>query len=175
MQKKYKKSRLIAYIIDWSISSLLYSFIVLLYYSIVTQIQSSKVDFYNLTLSQGIAVISICLIIYIGYYILFPYYKRQTFGKRMMHLKIVDSNQNSCSLTTYILRFICLLLLEGFLFYPSFVVIQFIECFISVDIAAIIYKFSTIVTILSLFIAIIKGKFLHDYISHTQVILINEK
>ncbi len=175
MQKKYKINRLIAYIIDWILSSLLYNFIALLYYSIITQIQSSKIDFYNLKLSQGIVVIIICFLVYIGYFILYPYYKEQTLGKKMMHLEIVDLNQKPCSLTAYILRFICLLLLEGFIFYPSFVIIQFIECFMSVDIATIIYKVSTTITILSLFVAVIKNKFFHDYISHTEVILINDK
>lgn len=56
---KYKFKRLIAYLIDWFISSLIYSFITLLYYSIITQTKTTGIDFYQVTFNQGMIIISL--------------------------------------------------------------------------------------------------------------------
>ena len=64
---KYKAKRLTAYLIDWFISSLIYSFITLLYYSMITQTKTTRIDFYQISFYQGIMIISICLFVYFIY------------------------------------------------------------------------------------------------------------
>lgn len=172
MKKQYRSRRVAAYILDWFLSCLIYSFIGLAYYSIITQIKASRIDFHNLSFYQGMVLLIICLIIFVIYYIVVPYYNDgQTIGKRILRLRVINENQKINFLTVHIIRFICLLFLEGFLFYPSTVFIQFIECFFSEDIASLLYRISTFTTIISLFIGILKNKMLHDYLSFSQVIL----
>lgn len=163
---------MIAYVLDWFLSCFIYSFIGLAYYSIITQIKASQIDFHNLSMYEGIILLVICFSVFIIYYIVIPTFNNgQTIGKHILKLKVNNESKKMNLLTIHIIRFMTLFLLEGFLFYPSTVFIQFIECFFSEDIASILYKISTFITLISLFTGIVKNKMLHDYLSQSQVIL----
>lgn len=168
MKKTNKLKRVCAYIIDWFLSSLLYSFIALFYYSIVTQSKTSQIDFHHLSIVDGSVIMCICFITYMFYFIVIPFKNDgRTLGKKICHFKVIYNNS---LLKTCIVRVICLLLVEGFIFYPSFVFIQFIECYFNENLASILYQVSAATTFLSCFLCIIKNKMVHDYVSHTEVI-----
>lgn len=132
--------------------------------------QSSKIDFYNLSISEGIILLIICLLTYIIYYICIPYFNEgKTIGKKLFSLKIMRYDHR-CLLRTFIIRFIILIILEGFIFYPATLILQFIECFINETIASILYKVSIIITLVSLLAGIISNKMFHDYISVSEVV-----
>lgn len=167
---KDKVKRLTAYLIDWFISSLIYSFITLLYYSIITQVKTTRIDFYQISFHQGIIIISICLLVYFIYYVIIPIYNNgQTPGKKVCHLEVLHQNNKKYQYIPFSLKFITMLLAEGFLFYPTFVILQFMECHVHTDIVAILYKISIITSLLSVFIYLLTNKFIHDYTSHINV------
>lgn len=169
MKKRNSLRRVFAYIIDWFLSLLLYSFIALFYYSIVTQLKATQIDFHNLSLFEGSVIMCICFVVYVLYFVMIPIInKGQTIGKKLCHLKVI---YNDSLLKTCILRVLCLLLIEGFVFYPSFVLIQFIECYMNENLASILYQVSIAITFLSCLVYMFKNKFIHDYVSHSQVIV----
>lgn len=171
INKNYKLTRLVAYIIDWLISALSYSFFSLLYYSIVTQEKTSRIDFYKLSIVEGTFIIIICFAIYIFYYIIVPYlHDGQTIGKRICHLRVIKLNENANTLFVHSLRFMIFLFIEGFLFYPSSVSIQFIERFVEEGLADILYKVSILTTLISVALAMVTHRFIHDYLSCSQVV-----
>ena len=167
---KYKVKRLTAYLIDWFISSLIYIFITLLYYSMITQTKTTRIDFYQVSFYQGILIISLCLFVYFIYYAMIPIYNNgQTPGKKVCHLEVFHKYDTKYQYVPFSLKFITMLLGEGFLFYPTFVILQFMECHFNADIVAILYKISVITSLISVFIYLLTNKFIHDYTSHSNV------
>lgn len=165
---KHSIKRCIAYMIDWLLSSLLYHTFALLLYSIVTQSQDSSILFDKLTHVQSLIIIFILFVTYSFYFIVYPYKKGQAIGQKLLHLQIIA--QKKLSLRHYVIRFLMMLLLEGFMFYPTFVCIQYIEVFHSSFMADILYKVTIITTMISILMFMITGNFLHDIISQSQVV-----
>lgn len=170
MKKLYNLKRLAAYCIDWFISLLIYSFFSLLYYSILTQSKDINIDFQKLNHYESWIILLLGYAIYIFYFVYFPYHhQNQTLGKRIVHLKIISTQQNTLSYKRYMLRLLTVFLLEGFIFYPTFLTIQYIECFISEVLAGVLYKISMLLTVLSIFVGILTKQMFHDYLASTKV------
>lgn len=167
--------RLLAYLFDWYLSSILAS---------LPAIFLLKQDTFQPIVSlQGASFWMACILCMSGlliafcYYIYFPYYwkghRGQTLGKRIFHIKVASQNQGEVTLGMLVKReALGITLLEGGLVTSSGFLRELVQLFVQVPIISYWLAVSWIITFLSILLACFtpSKRMLHDYVAHTVVL-----
>lgn len=164
--------RLLAYIIDWYVVSLLTSIPIVLLYSMQTQEKTMKTRLDQLTM--GYALIALILGIIVSlWYLVYMQTKKGTLGKNIMGIKVVNDDETKVSLKTMLVREgVGILLIEGVLFTVSISLHEYIDMLFGIHIEQyLVYVFGAICFV-SIVLALVKPqmKMIHDYIGKTKVI-----
>lgn len=178
IKKKYDESagnfkRLVAYVIDWYVTSLFVMVPVALLYSIETGKKALAIDISLLSLPYACVSFVIGLVLSIYYLVYSPLKTGQTLGKRAMSIKIVKMNGNDIDLKTMVIRQIVgIVLIEGVMFTVSTYFHEIVAMLIRIPYSNYIAYVFTAVLVVSIIIAIIKPekRMIHDYLAGTKVI-----
>ncbi len=109
------------------------------------------------------------------YYVFFQYFNNgQTLGKKLLRLKVVDSNNNKASLFSLLLRslFIGSVLIYGM---PLIIILEMLGLYLFsynyyLYYIALIELLDMVIEIISINLLFSKSKCLHDYVAGTKVI-----
>ncbi len=165
-------SRLFAYLIDWYIATMIAGVPIVLINSFVKH--STDVSQDLSTLPKNIAILAgiLGIIFYIGYFVVLELfvYKGQTFGKRIMKIKVVKQDGSDVDFWTIIKReAIGIMLIEGYIANSSSYLRQIISIATGVNIMDMaVYLFGIISAISVLLgLASTSRKMIHDYVAGT--------
>lgn len=173
-------SRIVAYIIDWYVATMVSSIPIVIITSIVNHTTVITQELNKLPLVWGVITGILAIIFYLGYYFVLELkvYKGQTFGKRIMKLKVVKDDGNDVDFKSILLREgLGVMIIEGYLANSSSYLRQIIQLFTDVNIMDIsVYLFGIISAISILMgIASPSRKMIHDYIAKTHIISTKEE
>ena len=184
MKKKkvvFKKAsnikRLIAYFIDWYLSSLCLSLAI----SLVSSFHQSTLVVTSLITDLPLRFASISLILgffFVILYFLLPSlisskYQGQSVGKMLMHLRVVHDDDSFVDVKTMILRVgVGIILLEQNFNAVSYSLRSVLSMMIDDQIIAYMYYVFCIISILSIVFMFFNkdGKMIHDIIAKTKVV-----
>ena len=156
-------SRIVAYIIDWYVATMVSSIPIVIITSIVNHTTVITQELNKLPLMWGVITGILAIIFYLGYYFVLELkvYKGQTFGKRIMKLKVVKDDGNDVDFKSILLREgLGVMIIEGYLANSSSYLRQIIQLFTDVNIMDIsVYLFGMI----------------HDHIAKTHIISTKEE
>lgn len=173
-------SRIVAYIIDWYVATMVSSIPIVIITSIVNHTTVITQELNKLPLIWGVITGILAIIFYLGYYFVLELkvYKGQTFGKRIMKLKVVKDDGNDVDFKSILLREgLGVMIIEGYLANSSSYLRQIIQLFTDVNIMDIsVYLFGIISAISILMgIASPSRKMIHDHIAKTHIISTKEE
>lgn len=167
--------RLLAYVIDWYLATMIANIPTLLVYSITTGETEIKVALSDLPGNLGIICGVISFLIYIIYMVVIPTYvwKGQTIGKKVLGFKVIKEDKSDVTLGTMAKREILgTIVVEGFVSNASSYLRQLIQLIFHIEIMKMASYIFGIITIISVLLASVnpKRKMIHDYIAKTYVI-----
>lgn len=173
-------SRVIAYIIDWYIATMVSSIPIVLITSMVNHTTVITQELNKLPIMWAVITGILAIVFYIGYYVVLELkvYKGQTFGKRIMKLKVVKDDGSDVDLKTILLREgLGVMIIEGYLANSSSYLRQIIQLFTDYNIMDMaVYLFGIISAISILMgMASSKRKMIHDHIAKTHIISTKEE
>lgn len=165
-------SRIVAYFIDWYIASMIAGIPIVLITSFVKHTTDISQDLSKLPKNIALLAGTLAIIFYIGYYVVLELfvYKGQTFGKRIMKLKVVKEDGSDIDFWTIIKReAIGAMLIEGYIANSSSYLRQIISIGTGIDIMDIaVYLFGIISAVSILMgMASTRRRMLHDHIAGT--------
>ena len=183
---KLKKSsvnsfyRGVAYLIDWYVATMFAGIPIVLIGSIVNHTTSVSQDLSKIPAPYNILVALLAIVFYLGYFVILELYvyKGQTFGKRIMKLKVVKDDGNDVDFKSILLREgLGVMIIEGYLANSSSYLRQIIQLFTDVNIMDIsVYLFGIISAISILMgVASPSRKMIHDHIAKTHIISTKEE
>jgi len=163
-----------AYFIDLNIQNVILALVVLLMYVLAYQNRGSYVNLVNINAlpsSWQVPTYILSYLIIFSYNVFIPYflYEGQTFGKKLIGIKIVKSNGEKASLKDYILRYFATLpettshyTVNGLIF----------AAFMTNPTATMLNNIGLSISALSILIAMIQRerRSIHDFLSNTKVI-----
>lgn len=178
VKKKYEESagnirRLIAYGIDWYMTSLLVMIPVALLYSIETGEKALTIDISILSYTHMLLAFCIGFILCCWYLIYLPLKTGQTIGKRVTEIKIIRLDHKELDIRTLVKREIVgAILIEGVMFTISTYFHQIVAEILHITYSHYIAYGFMVLLVVSIIIAIIKPekRMIHDYIASTKVI-----
>lgn len=167
--------RMIAYIIDWYLATMIANIPTLIVYSITTGQTEIKVTLSDLPQNLGILCGVISFLIYLIYMVVIPTFvwNGQTLGKKVMGFKVVRDDGLNVGLSTMLKREVVgTILVEGFVSNASSYLRQLIQLIFQIQIMSMASYIFGIITIISVLLASInpKRKMIHDYIASTYVV-----
>lgn len=182
IEKKYHESashprRLIAYAIDWYLTSVLAMAPVIFFCSVETGKEVLTVDISLLSKNHAIIAFIVGLLLCLWYLVYLPNKNGQTFGKKITSIKIEKMDNNPLDYLTLIKReLVGVLLVEGVMFTCSTYFHELIAMILGISYSHYIAYAFTVVLVISIVLAIIKPekRMIHDYIANTKVISIKK-
>ncbi len=182
LEKKYYESashlrRLIAYAIDWYLTSVLAMAPVIFFYSIETGEEALTVDISLLSNNHAIIAFFVGLLLCLWYLVYVPMKNGQTFGKKIASIKIIKMDNNPLDYLSLIKReLVGVILIEGVMFTCSTYFHELIAMVLGISYSHYIAYAFTIILVISIVLAIIKPekRMIHDYIANTKVISIKK-
>ena len=172
---KYIFKRLIAYIIDWYLASLV-CMLPFLVIGLANQIDYRYIMNLKLYTTQDLMIgLFISLLFSFIYFFVIPLklFPGQTIGKKIMNLKIITSSNQEMSVQTLFLRQILFIwLIEISLHSIGGILNQVIFIIIQSHIIILVKDLSIFTIIISIFMFLVTSHYvtLHDFISKTKVI-----
>lgn len=167
--------RLFAYIIDWYLVSMMTLVPINLIYSLTFQQINYRNSILELPLPQAALAFGIGFFLAFLYLIYYPYRSNgQTLGKKLFRLRIVKQGECALRFSTLLLRNgVGILLIEGAFFTCSGYLWELIELTSFASIATMLLPVVSIVSGASVLLSLFhpEHKMIHDYVSHTYVIL----
>ncbi|EOS59303.1 hypothetical protein C815_02281 [Firmicutes bacterium M10-2] len=172
--------RVCAYIIDWFVGALVISFPLCIAWMFKTQdiehmqevnlFRLQNIQGTNFAIMIGIIAFAAC----VWYYIWLPYKVTpgQTFGKKVMGLKMVKSDGSQLLLKDLIIRQgIGIILLEGVLCNGSSLLHDMITLVTHLNFTGILFYISLTITCISVLMSMLapSRRMLHDYLGNTKV------
>ena len=121
---KLKKSsvnsfyRGVAYLIDWYVATMFAGIPIVLIGSIVNHTTSVSQDLSKIPAPYNILVALLAIVFYLGYFVILELYvyKGQTFGKRIMKLKVVKNDESDVDFKTILMREgLGIMIVEGYI------------------------------------------------------------
>ena len=172
--KEVTSKRLVAYVIDWYLLSLLTSLPVVYIYSVINDVTTKDNSLHLLPFKEATIAFAIGIVLSLIYLVYIPFKNNgQTLGKRFMGIRTVKLNGDNASFTTLFVRgIIGVVLLEGAVMSTSALIQQYLEMSFG-------FTFPTYVQWVYIGILILSAIFLlfssrkqmfHDMISGTTVI-----
>lgn len=172
-------SRVVAYLIDWYIASMIAGIPVTLIATSINHETTITQDLSKLPTEWAVISGILAIIFYLAYYFVIELkvYKGQTFGKRIMKLKVVKDDGSDIDFKTILMREgLGIMIIEGYLANSSSYLRQIIQLFVSFNIMDMsVYLFGIISAISILMgMASPSRKMLHDRIAKTKIISTKE-
>lgn len=133
---KLKKSsvnsfyRGVAYLIDWYAATMFAGIPIVLIGSIVNHTTSVSQDLSKIPAPYNILVALLAIVFYLGYFVILELYvyKGQTFGKRIMKLKVVKNDESDVDFKTILMREgLGIMIVEGYIANSSSYLRQLIQ------------------------------------------------
>lgn len=173
-------SRVVAYIIDWYIATMVSSIPIVIITSMVNHTTVITQELNKLPLIWGVITGVLAIIFYLGYYFVLELkvYKGQTFGKRIMKLKVVKDDGNDVDFKSILLREgLGVMIIEGYLANSSSYLRQIIQLFTEVNIMDMSVYLFGIISAISILMGIASPscKMIHDHIAKTHIISTKEE
>jgi len=175
---KLKKSsvnsfyRGVAYLIDWYAATMFAGIPIVLIGSIVNHTTSVSQDLSKIPAPYNILVALLAIVFYLGYFVILELYvyKGQTFGKRIMKLKVVKNDESDVDFKTILMREgLGIMIVEGYIANSSSYLRQFVTGIPIMDMAVYVFGIISAVSIL-MGMASPSRKMLHDRIANTHII-----
>jgi uncharacterized RDD family membrane protein YckC len=171
--------RLIAYIVDWYLGCIFAALPMVMIYMKATDTQDLNINLFQYPRQYAILSGCLGLIFALFYYMIVPLkiWNGQTLGKRWCHYRIVKVDKDTVMFKELFLRqIIGIFLVEGALIFPSKLFHQILSIVCDVNLITPLRYIGIVVSILSsLFVIFRKDhRAIHDLISNTKVISINE-
>lgn len=168
-------ARVGAYMIDWYIASMIAGIPITLIASAVMHSTTITQDLSKIQAPWGAICGILAIIFYLAYYVILELYvyKGQTFGKRIMKLKVVKDDGSDVDLKTILMREgLGVMIIEGYLANSSSYLRQVIQLYVDFNIMDMaVYLFGIISAISILMgMASYSRKMLHDRIAKTRII-----
>lgn len=173
-------SRIFAYLIDWYIATMISSIPIVFITSAVNHTTNITMDLSKLPKEWGIVAAILAIIFYLGYYFVLELkvYKGQTFGKRIMKLKVVQDDGSDVDFKSIFMReAVGVMLIEGYIGNSSSYVRQLAQMFVNfniMDMAVYIFGIISVISVL-LGAASASRKMIHDRVAHTHLISTKEE
>ncbi len=163
-------NRLIAYVIDSYVITLLCNIPILYYKAMKLQSTNVVMSLEDLTSLEAIIVVGIGLVLTFLYLVILPVYKGQTLGKALLGIKIISTYNDRLHVLDLVKRFLCCLCIEGVMLKPSILIQQYIIMFINktLDVSYIFLALTLLSVGYSMFNK--DQLMLHDLFSKTRVI-----
>ncbi len=173
-------SRVIAYLIDWWIASMVASIPIVLIGSSVLHTTNVRMVLSDLPFQWALIAGILAIVFYVGYYFVMELcvYKGQTFGKRIMKLKVVQDDGTDVDFMSIFKReVIGVMIVEGYIANSSSFLRQVIQLFTDVNIMDMaVYVFGIISAVAVLMgMASSSRKMIHDHIAKTRIISATEE
>lgn len=170
-----KIKRLIAFIVDWYVASVLAGIPVLLIYSIESGEAHIAKSLASMSFTWGMVAGILAIIFASAYYWIIPTYcyKGQTLGKKLVGIKIVSENNNEVSVGNIFKREILgVMLVEGGLICSSDYLRQIVQMNSSNTMYTLLGLVATMITAISIIMLFTnsESKMLHDLIGKTKVV-----
>lgn len=167
--------RAFAYILDWYLASVVASIPVLLIYGMESGNTSAPRSLAEMSISGGVIAGVLAILFATIYYVVIPtkVNKGQTFGKKLLSIKVVNNDGSDVNLFTMIKReLLGAMIVEGALVCSGDYFRQLIHMFTSDNIYGIIVKLGFVISVISILIMIIskEKRMIHDFIGNTKVI-----
>lgn len=168
-------SRAAAYLIDWYIASMLAGVPIVLISSSVLKTTDISQDLSRLPLPWSVLAGLLAIACYLGYYFVLELkvFPGQTFGKRLLRLKVVKEDGSDVDFKTIAKREILgMMIVEGYLANSSSYLRQVIQLFSPVNIMDMAVYFFGIISAVSVLLGMVSAsrRMLHDYIGGTREI-----
>ena len=173
-------SRVFAYLIDWYIATMISSIPIVFITSAVNHTTNITMDLSKLPKEWGIVAAILAILFYLGYYFVLELkvYKGQTFGKRIMKLKVVKDDGSDVDFKSIFMReAVGVMLIEGYIGNSSSYVRQLAQMFVNfniMDMAVYIFGIISVISVL-LGAASASRKMIHDRVAHTHLISTKEE
>ena len=146
---------------------------VALLYSIETGKKALAIDISLLSLPYASIAFVIGVVLSVYYLVYTPINTGQTFGKRLLSIKVVKMDGNDLDIKTMIIReIIGVILIEGVMFTVSTYFHEIVAMLMHIPYSNYIAYAFTAVLVVSIIMAIIKPekRMIHDYLAGTKVI-----
>lgn len=165
-------ARIIAYLIDWYIATMIAGIPIVLIATSIFHETSISQDLSRLPVHWAVIAGVLAILFYLGYYVVLErfVYKGQTFGKRIMKVKVIKMDGSDLDVWTILKReAIGVMLIEGYLANSSSYLRQIISIASGVDINDIAVYLFGIISAVSLLMgaASMSGRMLHDHLAST--------
>lgn len=171
--------RLIAFLIDWYVSTFLAEIPVLFFQSLNAKDLVLQNTLEGLSMNQAIISVILALLIYIYYFCLFPlsihkkFEHGQTLGRKLMKINVVKNNDEQANLVNLLLRdFVGVFMLQGMLTSVNVYIMSLIQMFFTVSIIPYFYSVYYVCMFASIILLFVtkNNRNLQDLISYTKVI-----
>ena len=177
MNDKLILERVIAYGIDWYLTSMLCNIVLTVCYGLTGNSLEIITDITLLPLSYQILAAALEILLF-GIYFYFlswldPKRKGQSIGKIVTHIKVVNTDGNDLSLKNSLIRSVLgFLIVEGVLYTPSYSLRAVLSGMLGSTAAVVLLYIAMAVSILSGLRLLIKkdGLMFHDLLSKTKVV-----
>ncbi|WP_305152123.1 RDD family protein [uncultured Dubosiella sp.] len=168
-------SRVLAYLIDWWIASMLAGIPIALIGSAVLHTTDVRMVLADLPLKWGVIAGVLAMICYLGYYFVMELhvYKGQTFGKRIMKLKVVkDDGSDVDFMAVFKREVIGAMIIEGYIANSSSFLRQIAQLFTDVNIMDMAVYLFGIISAISILMGMASAsrKMIHDHIAKTHLV-----
>lgn len=168
-------ARIIAYLIDWYIATMIAGIPIVIISTMYHHETSISQDLSKLPVNLAVLSGILAIIFYLGYYVVLELfvYKGQTFGKRIMKLKVVKDNGEDVDFWTILKREgIGIMIIEGYIANSSSYLRQVISILTGINIMDFAVYLFGIISAISIFMGLASSsrKMLHDHIAGTKEI-----
>lgn len=173
-------SRIVAYLIDWYIATMISSIPIVLITSAVMHTTTITMDLSKLPFGWAIITGILAIVFYLGYFFVLELkvYKGQTFGKRIMKLKVVKDDGSDVDFKSILLREgLGIMIIEGYIANSSSYLRQIIQLFTDFNIMDMAVYLFGIISAISILMGIASQsrKMIHDHIAKTRIISVKEE
>lgn len=167
--------RAFAYILDWYLASVFASIPVLLIYGMESGNTSAPKYLAEMSTSGGTIARITAILLAAIYYVIIPtkLNKGQTFGKRLLSIKVVNKDGSDVNFLTMAKReLLGAMIVEGALVCSGDYFRQIIHIFTSDNIYKIIVQLGVVISVISIVIMLVskEKQMIHDFIGNTKVI-----
>lgn len=173
-------SRAVAYMLDWYIASMLAGVPIAVISSAVLKTTDISQDLSLLPMPWSLLAGVLAIVCYLGYYFVLELkvFPGQTFGKRLLHLKVVKEDGSDVDFMTVAKREVLgVMIVEGYLANSSSYLRQVIQLFVPVDIISMSVYLFGVLSVISVLLGMVSvsRRMLHDYIGGTREISTKDK
>lgn len=168
--------RIMAFITDWYLASLISGIPIMLIYSVESGEASIAPSLTTMSVKSGLISGILAIVIASAYYVLIPifFYKGQTPGKRLFGIKIIGMDNEDVNFKIMFRReIIGVMLVEGRIINSSEHIRQMITLVSESErIYLVLINVATVITLISICLALFRPhqRMIHDYIANSRVV-----